>query len=152
MGELEDIRRDLRWHFIEQVTQLIRNMYLDYQSLMVVILASIIIWTFVSGFSETFDYTYNCPCSGYSAQSFVGSNYYCESGSVDHPGTETYYFDNPLWDGEGCADDCCNDATQPWFYRQLNEATEDDIEARICVHGQFIHRSVLIDQLELYIQ
>ena len=113
------------------------------------------IWTFASGFSETFDYIYNCPCSIYpgpNAQSFVGSNYYCESGSVDHPGTEAYYFDDPLWDGAGCADNCCDDTTQPWFYHQLNEATQDDIEARICVHGQFIHRSVLIDHLELYIQ
>ena len=90
------------------------------------------IWTYASGFSETFDYIYNCPCSVYpgpNAQSFIGSNYYCESGSVDHPGTDTYYFDDALWDGEGCMDNCCDDATQPWFYRQLNQITQDDIEA-----------------------
>ena len=64
----------------------------------------------------------------------------------------TYYFNDTLWDGAGCVDNCCDDTTQPWFYRQLNQTTQDDIEARICALGFFSHRSTLIDQLELYIQ
>ena len=32
-------------------------------------------------------------------------------------------------------DNCCDDATQPWFYRQLNQTTQDDIKARICARG-----------------
>ena len=48
--------------------------------------------------------------------------------------------------------DPLDDTTQPWFYRQLNEITQDDIEGRICSHGGFMYRSTLIDQLELYIQ
>ena len=95
------------------------------------------IWTYASGFTERdTSYSYNCPCAVYpgnNASSFVGSSYYCESGSVDHPGTTTFYFSDTLWDGAGCVNgnNCCDDTTQPWFYRQLNQNTRDDIEARI---------------------
>ena len=116
------------------------------------------IWTFAGGRGERFNDTFNCPCStslGYSPPSYVGSNYYCESASWYGGNAQyfdIYYFNDTLWDGEGCVDNCCDDTTQPWFYRQLNQTTQDDIEARICSHGPFKYRSALIDQLELYIQ
>ena len=115
------------------------------------------IWTFASGRGERYNDTFNCPCStslAYSPPSFVGNNYYCES-AFWYGGREyydTYYFNDTLWDGEGCVDNCCDDTTQPWFYRQLNQITQNDIEARICSGGHFMWRSTLIDQLELYIQ
>ena len=61
---------------------------------------------------------------------------------------------DPLWDGSGCiTSNCCGNPTQPWFFRRLSEATTSDIEARLCNEGHgFIHRSVVIDQFELYIQ
>ena len=64
------------------------------------------IWTFASGFSETY-YIWNCPCAvhpGHDPPSYVSNNYYCESGSVDYPDTiaSTYYFNDTLWDGAGC--------------------------------------------------
>ena len=43
--------------------------------------------------------------------------------------THSYYFNDTLWDGEGCVDNCCDDTTQPWFYHQLNQIIQDDIEA-----------------------
>ena len=118
------------------------------------------IWTYASGFSEidsSGSHIRNCPCSiypGFIPSSFVGSNYYCESGSVNHPSSgNNYYFNDTLWDGAGCTGGtCCDDTTQPWFYRQLNQTTQDDIEARICTSGPFSLRSTLIDQLELFIQ
>ena len=64
-----------------------------------------------------------------------------------------YYFDDALWDGVWCVGGtCCDDTTQPWFYRQLNEITKVDIEARICAYEQYRYGSTLIDWLELYIQ
>ena len=113
------------------------------------------IWTFATGRGERYNNIWNCPCSVYGGQSppsFVGNNYYCESGSVDGPVTSTYYLNDALWDGAGCIDNCCDDTTQPWFYRQLNQATQDNIEARICDEGPFSRMATLIDQLELYIQ
>ena len=113
------------------------------------------IWTFASGRGERDTDRFSCPCSvngGNSPSSFVDINYYCESGSIYFPDAEAYFFNDTLWDGTGCVDNCCDDTTQPWFYHQLNQTTQDDIEARICAHGAFIYASPLIDRLELYIQ
>ena len=113
------------------------------------------IWTFASGRGEMYDNKYNCPCSveaALNSLSSVGNNYYCESAPWYKGSPSTYYFNDTLWDGGGCIDNCCDDTTQPWFYRQLNQITQDDIEARICAHGYFTERSTLIDLLELYIQ
>ena len=113
------------------------------------------IWTFAIGRGERFNNPWNCPCSvygGYSPPSFVGNDYYCEAGAVHNPSYNTYFFNDTLWDGAGCIDNCCDDTTQPWFYRQLNQTTQDDIEARICDEGPFSRMATLIDQLELYIQ
>ena len=113
------------------------------------------IWTFVTGRGERHNNNWNCPCSvggGQSPPTFVENNYYCESGSVGIPIINTYYLNDTLWDGAGCVDNCCDDTTQPWFYRQLNQTTQDDIEARICDEGPFSRMATLIDQLELYIQ
>ena len=113
------------------------------------------IWTFVSGSGEELAELYSCSCTSstaYSPPPYVDNNYYCESASWYESDYDTYYFNDTLWDGAGCVDNCCDDTTQPWFYRQLNQITQDDIEARICSHGRFMYRSTLIDQLELYIQ
>ena len=113
------------------------------------------IWTFANGlFDDSHDF--NCPCAGsaYSSPPFVGTNYYCESGANDNIRNDSaYYFNDPLWDGSGCiTSNCCDNSIQPWFYRELNGTTTDDIEARICRGARFSTGSVLIDQLELYIQ
>ena len=113
------------------------------------------IWTFASGRGERYNSQFNCPCSvnvGYNSSTFVGNNYYCESASWYYANYETYFFNDTLWDGAGCIDNCCDDTIQPWFYRQLNQTMQDDIEARICAFGYYYERSTLIDQLELYIQ
>ena len=114
------------------------------------------IWTFVNGFTERRRNSGNCPCASYpgtSAPNFVADNYYCESVPLYGADFDAYFFNDTLWDGAGCTGGtCCNDTTQPWFYHQLNQTTQDDIEARICSYGPFAKRSPLIDQLELYIQ
>ena len=90
------------------------------------------IWTFASGFSETHITSRICPCSDYRggdpSTSFTGNNYYCESGTVNYyiNSGGVYYFNDTLWDGAGCAGgNCCDDTTQPWFYRQLNQMIQD---------------------------
>ena len=119
------------------------------------------IWTFAIGRVEVNHHydVWNCPCSvggGRSPITVVGNHYYCESGAENYIKDallrSTYFFNDTLWDGAGCIDNCCDDTTQPWFYRQLNQTTQDDIEARICDYGLFSRMAVLIDQLELYIQ
>ena len=141
-------------HIVLTVEQLMKTMFLDYQSLTVVILVNTFGLLLVAVVKENSNQL-NCPCSvngGYSPSSFDGNNYYCESGSWYCCNFDTYFFNDTLWDRAGCIDNCCDDAIQPWFYRQLNQTIQDDIEARICAHGPFSESSILIDQLELYIQ
>ena len=71
------------------------------------------IWTFASDYGGT-KFHVNCPCNNgrYPPASFVGNNYYCESGSVGYPSADTYYFNDALWDGAGCTEGtCCDDTT-----------------------------------------
>jgi len=112
------------------------------------------IWTFASGLLDNRTHSYNCPCAGGDpSPPFVGTNYYCESGATDTRIDSAYYFNDPLWDGSGCiTSNCCDNPTQPWFYRQLNGTTTDEIEARLCKESGYRNGLIMIDLLELYIQ
>ena len=121
------------------------------------------VWTFAgangealnSGFRQ--EYT-GCPCLNTSASfagvipNYVGNDYYCETGSRTQP-QPRYYFDDPLWDGEGCEgeNECCNRGG-PWFCKQLPQPTQDDIEMRVCTNGPRSNEDVVLEQIELYIQ
>ena len=77
----------------------------------------------------------NCPCTAPKTNSFVGSNYYCESGINSGAfGAAVYYLSDPLWDGADCptGNTCCDNPNLPWFYRELDMTTMDDMEVRIC--------------------
>ena len=118
------------------------------------------LWTYAHGkWDNRTDPGFNCPCAtaiggGPQPLSFVGANYYCESGSIATGNKTGYYFNDPLWDGLNCyrSIDCCNIPTLPWFYRELDETTTSYIEARMCHANKFADGSILMDQLELYIQ
>ena len=112
------------------------------------------IWTYVIGRTDSGS---SCPCARTpegTTPSFVGSNYYCESGKENSAIVSTYYLSDPLWDGSGCpsGNNCCSNINLPWFQYQLNQTTEDDIEVRICRNEAFDNEGVLIDLLELYVQ
>ena len=114
------------------------------------------IWTYVVGLTDH-GHIESCPCSPNSEvnpPSFLGSNYYCESGTGNSFYHETYYFSDPLWDGSGCSsgNTCCSNNNLPWFQYQLSEMTQDDIEVRICTDEEFFNEGVLIDIIELFIQ
>ena len=101
------------------------------------------IWTYAVGLTDSGNYPrWNCPCAthpGPAAPSFVGSNYYCESGAGNVYSFNEYYFSDPLWDSEGCSasNACCSNTDQPWFHHQLSNMTQDDIEVRICSNREF---------------
>ena len=115
------------------------------------------IWTYAAGIRKNSYSNDNCPCTqnpGRAPPSFVGNHYYCESAPINTVVSGNYYFNDILWDGKGCVsgNHCCDNTMQPWFYRQLNQITQDNIEARICAYDNFSSSSTLIDLLELYIQ
>ena len=113
------------------------------------------IWTYAAGLTDSGNSAANCPCAvvgGQDPPTFVGSHYYCESGAGSS-WSHVYYLSDVLWDGAGCSagNTCCSDPNLPWFYRQLNQTTQDDIEARLCLDQDFNDEAVLITNLELYI-
>ena len=108
------------------------------------------IWTLAADLRESGS---GCPCKGgESPPSFVGANYYCESGyngTVRPP--SVLYTSDPLWDGAGCESEgnCCS--TAPWFTVDLVNPTNDDIEVRICADSGD-GEDTPIHLLEIYIQ
>ena len=124
------------------------------------------IWTYAAGLSEQLlvsNQIYSCPClvagSSYSPQtppSFVGNNYYCESGNPTSLFQHTdvlRYTSDPLWDGRQCEGQCCsNGMTPPWFNVTLAGPTSDDIEVRICGTESTSNEDTPIQIMELYVQ
>ena len=118
------------------------------------------VWTFADGRDEDITNQANigCPCLHPSVSftgvipSFVGNDYYCETGSRTDA-QQLYYFDDPLWDGEGCeGENECYDRGGPWFHKWLPQPTQDDIEMRVCTNNGDRSEDVVLEQIEIYIQ
>ena len=124
------------------------------------------IWTYAAGLSEQLLVTseiFSCPCvvagSSFTPQtlpSFVGNNYYCESGNPSSTFEHTdvlRYTSDPLWDGQQCEGQCCSDGrTPPWFSVTLANPTTDNIEVRICGTELTTNEDTPISIMELYVQ
>ena len=126
------------------------------------------IWTFAGALDEvgTFDlWKGYCPCinaqhpaSSSQPPSFVGNDYFCDTGSTNR-WARIFYPDDPLWDGAGCgpANTCCSFNNPPWFLKQLSCTTTDDIEMRMC-RDQYPHLNERIDEetpievIEIYVK
>ena len=93
--------------------------------------------------------------SGASVPSFVGNDYYCETGRTTGTTEGLFYEDaDPLWDGEGCGSTstCCEFNNPPWFCKQLPQPTTEDIEVRICSSRETDSEDTPIEHIELYIR
>ena len=117
------------------------------------------IWSFANGLSEVNSHpTSTCPCvTGNTANipSFVGRNYFCESGiTSDHVTGKFYPNGDPLWDGQGCGptSSCCTFNSPPWFNVTLSSPTTDDIEVRICGNQDIGDEDTPIQLIELYVK
>ncbi len=117
------------------------------------------IWTFSSALND-FGLVNNgliCSCTNtnpwpYTLPSFIGNNYFCDTG--DHDAgyvTGMYYPDEPLFDGQGCGPDstCCQFTTPPWFCTELPQPTSDDLEIRICGNKPFSSEDVVISMINI---
>ena len=99
------------------------------------------IWTFVSGYFDNIADGSNCPCSSGSPQtvpSFVGNDYFCESGCSDSSLSQKLYTNDPLWDGDGCGSKephCCSASGLLWFHKVLTSSTTETLEMHICSDG-----------------
>ena len=120
------------------------------------------IWTLAAALDEVPDHNkYSCPCTNSKSHvpytglipPFVGTDYYCETGSRTSYRNK-YYLQDPLWDGQGCGrfSSCCEGSRKPWFCKELPAYVTDDIELRVCCSGSRSGEDVLLETIELYIQ
>ena len=124
------------------------------------------VWTLMAGLHEASYYhsvndgRYNCPCSKGStqkAQSFIGNDYFCESGNPSTDGTYqgTLYVSDPLWDGKGCGafeGKCCSAPGLPWFNKVLHAATTDYLELRVCGDEHRSNEDIPVSFYEIYVK
>ena len=88
------------------------------------------IWSFATANSKS-SLSSGCPCStgsSTSPPSFVGSDYFCESGYSGLGRPSLQLFAEPLWIGKGCSKletPCCQATGIPWFHKKLNATTND---------------------------
>ena len=115
------------------------------------------IWTYATGPSLQACPLCLCPCNTNSAAqvpSYVGSDYYCETG-YNMDGTVRVFFPNdPLWDGQQCVGveaPCCTHPNMPWFTKTLGETTTEDIQLRLCVDEPLDNEETLLQLIALYV-
>ena len=119
------------------------------------------IWTYAAALIESYIYLNsgaNCPCSPgatITTQSFVSENYYCESAVTVAWNNTKLYTSDPLWDGKQCGEieeDCCNDASIPWFNRQLLSPTDENVELRVCGDQSVENEDVPVSYYEIFVK
>ena len=116
------------------------------------------IWSFAAARDEGYILT-ECPCTSTTAAphapSFVGYDYFCESGAPAGTAiSNTFFTDNPLWDGDSCVptSTCCSFNDPPWFCKQLPQTTTDDLEVRICASVAPSGEDTPIELMEIYVK
>ena len=117
------------------------------------------VWTLIAGNSQSRSYSNSCPCntgSSVSVQSFIGNNYFCESGNPSSSPSRILYTSDPLWDGQGCGSresPCCNVPGIPWFHRDYGSTTTTDyIELRVCGDSSSYYEDSPVSYYEIYVK
>ena len=119
------------------------------------------IWTFAAAMHEVNTVgRHLCPCTNRQntlsipIPSFVGQNYFCDTGSESTAIAGKVYDEDPLWDGAGCGPyhDCClRQDNQEYFCSSLTAVSSDPIEVRIC-GDQLLDEDILLQQIQLFVK
>ena len=119
------------------------------------------IWSFICGVFSVRNAHSNCPCNTNAfqanyVQSFIGDNYYCESGNPNTWWSNSLYPNDPLWDGQQCPSleaPCCTNPNLPWFFRDFGNATStQDLEMRVCGDEGRNNEDNPVGEYEIYIK
>ena len=117
------------------------------------------VWSLMVGLRENpaIGRASNCPCAtGSPVQSFIGNNYFCESGNPTNTILKKVFTDDVLWDGENCGPNegsCCSAPGLPWFRRDYGtNTTTDYIELRLCGDEGTGDEDVMLFEYEIYIK
>ena len=117
------------------------------------------IWTFAAALDEVNrTLPFACPCTvrgspvQFTIPSFIGNDYFCETGSRGNFGYDRFYSEDPLWDGAGCGTDssCCQRG--PYFCKTLSTATTSSLEIRVCGNEVLTNEDTPLDIIELFVQ
>ena len=117
------------------------------------------IWTFAAAIDEVKrGVPFACQCTNTDDQlnfqlpSFVGNDYFCETGTRGTFSYNTFYEDDPLWDGKGCGDvsTCCDKGE--WFCKDLDITTSSDVELQLCGNENRSNEDTPLEIIELYVQ
>ena len=120
------------------------------------------IWTFAASLDENaMEPRSGCQCVDPTRSDimmspyFVAQDYFCDSGnSRQIASNSTFFADDPLWDGAGCASTsmCCSFNNPPWFHKKLPSVTTDDIEMRVCSDESRDNEDIAVSNVEIYVQ
>ena len=78
----------------------------------------------------------------------MGEDYFCDSGNEMYTPTEAGLQTDSLWDGTDCL--CCDNP--PWFYKQLPQPTNDDIEMRVRRDEGSTNENIALEIVNIFIQ
>ena len=122
------------------------------------------VWTLMAGYMDRIDKgscgrESICPCTdsclSSRVNSFIGSYYFCESGTSSKHNHE-FCTSDPLWDGQGCHHDegpCCSVPGLPWFHRDYGTTTTTDyLELRVCGEEGTSNEDVPVGYYEIYVK
>ena len=122
------------------------------------------IWTFAAANEEVYNEKSTvCPCINpsdpliQSVPESIGLHYFCDTAAhaITHSEQfEMFFTNNPLWDGAGCGhqNTCCSFNDPPWFYRELPDVTNDDIEMRVCRDEDRSNEDFAVKVVDIYVQ
>ena len=115
------------------------------------------VWTWGVGLSQDYNYgVNNCPCSKYAGDvppSFVGGDYYCESGN-SWGYENTWYTADPLYDGAGCpgGNSCWIPASLPWFKKTYAQPINASLEGRLCADSASSNEDIGVYEMQLFVR
>ena len=115
------------------------------------------VWTYAAYQFESERALDKCPCAtsdgivDYPPPSFVGDDYYCETGFVTTDNSKRIAWEDPLWDGKGCTrpeNRCCQ--RFGWFHKTV-PSSDDHIELRWCVDSALSNEDTYVDLAEIWV-
>ena len=117
------------------------------------------IWSYACGLSDKIKSSYVCPCNvgapeGAKQPSYVGNNYYCESGTSTSPGKTDFFPKDPLWDGKefNNLEVPCRKDMMPYFKRTYDSAITDDINVKLCRTFGATNRDVYLEGYGVFVK
>ena len=116
------------------------------------------VWSYAAGVNSDGTGPNQCPCNTGNPDTvptFVGGNWYCESGNPTNKALFQFFGYDILWDGKNCARKeaaCCANHNQPYFYKMLDKIDNKRLELRVCHDQPFSDEDVPIESYQFFVR